>query len=88
MLQELLYPYQCQATLWALQVTIVVCHSDLSISQLFTAAAVEAVQKDCKTLEQLVESHDVVYLLMDTRESRWLPTLLATAMGKVRCMLY
>jgi len=65
-----------------------VCHSDLTVSQLFTAAAVEAVQKDCKTLEQLVESHDVVYLLMDTRESRWLPTLLATAMGKVRRMLY
>ena len=33
-------------------------------------------------LQDLVASHDVVYLLTDTRESRWLPTLLATAMNK------
>ena len=52
----------------------------------YIAAAIEAVRKDCKALEQLVESHDVVYLLMDTRESRWLPTLLTTAMGKVSCV--
>ena len=34
-------------------------------------------------LEQLVHSHDVLFLLMDTRESRWLPTLLAAAHGKL-----
>lgn len=34
-------------------------------------------------LEALVTDHDVVFLLTDTRESRWLPTLLATKHGKV-----
>lgn len=34
-------------------------------------------------LEQLISSHDVVFLLTDTRESRWLPTLLTTKHRKV-----
>ena len=34
-------------------------------------------------LEDLIQKHDIVYLLTDTRESRWLPTLLCAAHNKV-----
>jgi ubiquitin-like modifier-activating enzyme ATG7 len=30
----------------------------------------ETAEKDVKELEKLISEHDVVYLLMDTRESR------------------
>lgn len=40
-------------------------------------------EADTEALRQLIEEHDVVFLLMDTRESRWLPTLLAAAAGKL-----
>ena len=40
------------------------------------------VAADVEKLRSLTAAHDVVYLLMDTRESRWLPTLLAAAGGK------
>ena len=36
-----------------------------------------------ETLEQLVDEHDVLFLLMDTRESRWLPTVMGKAAGKI-----
>jgi hypothetical protein len=38
---------------------------------------------DVKQLEALVDAHDVIFLLMDTRESRWLPTLLGAAKNKL-----
>lgn len=41
-----------------------------------TLAALEQVEK-------LVEANDVLYLLMDSREARWLPTVLANKFKKI-----
>jgi ubiquitin-like modifier-activating enzyme ATG7 len=43
----------------------------------------DAVLESCKWLEDLIESHDVTFLLTDTRESRWLPTLICSSKNKV-----
>ena len=48
-----------------------------------TAEAIQKARKDVETVEKLVQTHDVVFLLMDTRESRWLPTLLTSAHSKI-----
>lgn len=43
----------------------------------------KAVKTDYETLRALIEEHDAVFLLMDTRESRWLPTVMGKAAGKI-----
>ena len=43
----------------------------------------EQTKRDVKILEDLFDAHDAVFLLMDSRESRWLPTVLGSAKGKV-----
>nr|XP_019952089.1 PREDICTED: ubiquitin-like modifier-activating enzyme ATG7 [Paralichthys olivaceus] len=40
-------------------------------------------QRDVEQLEKLISEHDVVFLLMDTRESRWLPTVIAASKRKL-----
>ncbi len=35
-------------------------------------------------LYDLIVAHDAVFLLMDTRESRWLPSVICAALNKVR----
>ncbi|KAJ1632860.1 hypothetical protein T492DRAFT_627529 [Pavlovales sp. CCMP2436] len=46
-------------------------------------AELEGVKAAVALLEQLVAEHDAVFLLMDTRESRWLPSLLCAAQDKL-----
>lgn len=40
-------------------------------------------RKDYEELLEQVRTHDAVFLLMDSRESRWLPTVMASALGKL-----
>ncbi|CAD6884834.1 unnamed protein product [Tilletia controversa] len=44
-----------------------------------TAEARAQAKRDITTLESLIDSHDAVFLLMDSRESRWLPTMLCAS---------
>lgn len=44
---------------------------------------VDQTKKDIELLETLIEKHDVTFLLMDTRESRWLPTVIAMSKQKL-----
>ncbi|GMF81587.1 unnamed protein product [Aspergillus oryzae] len=43
----------------------------------------EKTRREFEQLERLICEHDVIFLLMDTRESRWLPTVMGKAAGKI-----
>ncbi|CEF98434.1 Ubiquitin-like modifier-activating enzyme Atg7 [Ostreococcus tauri] len=43
----------------------------------------ESVFRDIDALETLIDEHDAVYVLTDTRESRWLPTVICASKDKL-----
>ncbi|KAJ1326607.1 ubiquitin-like modifier-activating enzyme ATG7 [Microdochium nivale] len=46
-------------------------------------AVTDKTEADFKQLKQLIDEHDAIFLLMDSRESRWLPTVMGKAAGKI-----
>lgn len=50
-----------------------------SVGESTMAQTLESVE----TLKELIKSSDVIFLLMDSRESRWLPTMLGAFYNKV-----
>ena len=47
------------------------------------STSTEQTKSDIAKLEQLISEHDAIFLLMDSRESRWMPTVIAAAQGKI-----
>lgn len=43
----------------------------------------EKTKENFDKLKKLIDEHDAIFLLMDTRESRWLPTVMGKAAGKI-----
>uniref|UniRef100_A0A673MP68 Ubiquitin-like modifier-activating enzyme ATG7 n=1 Tax=Sinocyclocheilus rhinocerous TaxID=307959 RepID=A0A673MP68_9TELE len=49
----------------------------------FSELTMAQARQDVEQLEKLISENDVVFLLMDTRESRWLPTVIAASQRKL-----
>lgn len=49
----------------------------------FSEMTMAQARQDVEQLEKLISEHDVLFLLMDTRESRWLPTVIAASKRKL-----
>jgi ubiquitin-like modifier-activating enzyme ATG7 len=43
----------------------------------------EKTKSNFDQLQKLIDEHDAIFLLMDTRESRWLPTVMGKSAGKI-----
>ena len=52
-----------------------------------TGALLEQARTSYERLVSLIDEHEVIFLLMDSRESRWLPTALA-ALNSVSCQIF
>jgi ubiquitin-like modifier-activating enzyme ATG7 len=50
----------------------------------YSPSKMASVLDECKHLQTLVAANDAVFLLTDTWESRWLPTLLCASENKVK----
>ena len=48
-----------------------------------TDSEVDKVMEEVDQLDQLIQDHDAVFLMLDTREARWLPTVMAASHDKV-----
>jgi ubiquitin-like modifier-activating enzyme ATG7 len=46
-------------------------------------AAIDDVLKNLNELEELIKEHDCIFLLTDSRESRWLPTVISSVHNKI-----
>lgn len=62
---------------------VVVTGIDLKVPMPGHRETVENIKVHAEQLKQLIESHDAVFLLTDSKEARWLPSVLSTLHQKI-----